>query len=112
MFGRTELNRLDLRKQALVLESDLNRFALQAEFRNLHSATTWVGELTQKSRGFAPLLLVLAPLAGFLLSRGSRQAHSWLSRVSAAAKWAIPLYRLWKSYSASQAEKEAATPPH
>jgi hypothetical protein len=40
----------------------------------------------------------LAPLAGFLLARSSRQSDSWLGRVVAAAKWIGPLYSLWKGF--------------
>ena len=92
MLGRKELDKLNLQKQALLLESSLNRLALQAEFRNLRSATAWVSEVTRASRGLSPLLLLLAPVAGFLLARGSRQSDSWLGRVVAAVKWIGPLY--------------------
>ena len=110
MFGGRELDKLHLQKQALLLESGLNRFALQAEFRNLRSATTWVGGVAKASRGLTPLLLLLAPLAGFLLARRSRQSRSWLSRVGAVAKWVIPLYRLWKRFSANREQANAGEP--
>ena len=109
MLGRKEIDNLNLRKQALLLESSLNRRAFQAEFQNLRSATAWVSEVAQVSRGLPPLLPILAPLAGFLLVRSSRQSHSWLSRIVAAARWVGPLYRLWRGFSASrepQAEAE------
>jgi hypothetical protein len=109
VLGRKELDKLNLHKQSLLLESSLNRLALQAELQNLRSATAWVSEVTHASRGLSPLLLLLAPLAGFLLARGSRQSDSWLSRIVAAARWVGPLYRLWRGFSASrepQAEAE------
>ena len=108
MLGRKELTNLDLQKQALVLESRLNRFALQAEVQSLRSATSWVNDVTGASRELAPLLVVLAPIAGFLLARGSRRSDSWLSRLMAMAKWAVPLYRLWKSFSGHRSEPETA----
>ena len=110
MLGREKLDRLHLQKQALLLESGLNRLALQAEIQSLRSATSWVGDATRASREFAPLLLVLAPLSGFLLARGSRRSGSWFSRVAAAAKWIVPLYRLWKSFSAGRKEGETTEP--
>lgn len=111
MFGRKELDKLALERQTLVAESGLNRLVLQAEFQNLRSATAWVSEATLWPRKVGPLLLVLAPLAGFLLTRVSRRGDSWFRRVSAAAKWIGPLYTLWKSFSASRKETETGEPP-
>ena len=91
-------------------ESGLNRLVLQAEIQNLRDATAWVTEATRWPRKAGPLLLVLAPLAGFLLTRLSRRPDSWFNRVTAAAKWIGPLYTLWKSFSASRTEAEAGDP--
>ena len=107
MLGRKELANLDLQKQALLLESGLNRFTLQAEFQNLRSVSAW---MTGASRELAPLLAVLATLAGFLLARKSRRSESWLNRLLALAKWVPPLYRLWKSISPLWSEPEAGKP--
>jgi hypothetical protein len=110
VFGRKELDNLALEKQALVAESDLNRLVLRAELQNLRSATAWVSEATRWPQKAGPLLLVLAPLAGFLLTRVSRREDSWFRRASAAAKWIGPLYTLWKSFSASRKEAETEEP--
>jgi hypothetical protein len=101
---------LALEKQALVAESELNRLMFQVERQNLRSATAWVNEAARWPQKAGPLLLVLAPLAGFLLTRVYRRQDSWLKRVSAAAKWIGPLYTLWKSFSASRKEAEAGEP--
>jgi hypothetical protein len=105
MLGRKEIDKLNLHKQSLLLESSLNRLALQAECRNLRSATAWVSEVSHASRGLSPLLLLLTPVAGFLLARGSRQLDPWLRRLVAAVKWIGPLYQLWKSFSASREQR-------
>ena len=110
MLGRKELASLDQQKQALLLESGLNRVALQVEVQSLRSATAWVSGVTSASRELAPLLVVLAPLAGFLLARGSRRSDSWLSRLMRLGKWVPPLYRLWKTVSAHRSEPEAEKP--
>jgi hypothetical protein len=107
MLGRKELASLDQQKQVLLLESGLNRLMLQAEFQSLHSATAWMRDVTGASRELAPLLIVMAPLAGFLVARRSRRPDSWLSRLMAMAKWVAPLYRLWKSVSARRSEPGA-----
>ena len=107
MLGRKELAALGQQKQVLLLESALNRLTLQAEFRSLRSASAWMRDVTGASRELAPLLIVLAPLAGFLVARRSRRPDSWLSRLMAVAKWVTPLYRLWKSISARRGAPEA-----
>jgi hypothetical protein len=106
MLGRKELASLDQQKQVLLLESGLNRLTLQAEFRNMRAATSWVGDVAGASRELAPFLIVLAPIAGFLLARGSRRRDSWLSRLLALAKWVAPGYRLWKTVSARRGKPE------
>ena len=110
MFGRKELDKLILERQTLVAESGLHRLTFQAELQNLRSATAWVSEAARWPRKAGPLLLVLAPLADFLLTRISRREDSWFKRVSGAIKWIGPLYTLWKSFSASRKEAEAGEP--
>lgn len=107
MLGRKELDQLSLQKQALLLESSLNRAALQAEIRGLHSATTWVREAASVSRELSPLLALLAPVAGFLVARGARRSASWFSRIVTAVKWIGPLYGLWKRFAPGRNEVEA-----
>jgi cytochrome b561 len=107
MLGRKELASLDQQKQVLLLESGLNRLTFQAEARSLRSASAWMRDVTGASRGLAPLLMLIAPLAGFLVARRSRRPNSWFSRLMAVAKWAAPLYRLWKSISARRGTPEA-----
>ncbi|MEI6784502.1 MAG: hypothetical protein WCQ21_26710 [Verrucomicrobiota bacterium] len=110
MLGREELDKLSRRKQVLLLESSLNRLVLQGELKSMRSASSWLGEVTRSSREFAPALLALAPFAGFFLARGSRRSDSWFKRVVGAAKWILPLYRLWKNIAAGQKTTDADEP--
>ncbi len=110
MLGRKELAKLDLQKQALLLESDLNRVALQAEIRNLRSATAWMGETARVSKKLTPLLVFLAPLAGFLLATSSFRAGSWLGRVMNLGKWVSRLYPLWMTLTARWSKPEEEKP--
>jgi hypothetical protein len=110
VFGRKELDKLNLQKQALLLESSLNRAALQAEIRSLRAATSWVREATNVSRELSPLLVLLAPLAGFLVASGPRRRSSWLSRVVTAVKWIGPLYGLWKRFFPGRQEADLGKP--
>jgi hypothetical protein len=102
MVGRAQLDSLQLRKQALILESELNRIALRAESQNLRSATKWVGHATQTCRKLPPWLLLLAPVAGFLVVRSLRRPASALSRFASMLKWVQPLYSLWRGFTAGQ----------
>ena len=91
-------------------ESGLNRLVLQAEIQNLRDATAWVSEAVRWPRKAGPLLLLVAPLAGFLIAKGSRRPDSWLNKLALAAKWIGPLYTLWKSFSASRTQAETGDP--
>lgn len=104
MFGRQELARLHLQKQALVMESDLNRFVLQNEYRNLRAATAWIGDARSAWHKLRPLLYLLAPLLGFLAVRGARRSESRWGGLAAIVKWIQPIYTLWKNFSRSPEE--------
>jgi hypothetical protein len=106
VFGRQELEKIRLHKQTLVLESSLNRHALRTELQDLRRATAWISNATHAPQRFAPLLVVLAPLAGFLAVRSLRRPESLFKRLVSAAKWIGPVYSLWRGYSA--ARKQAA----
>lgn len=107
MPGRSPLSPLALRKQALILESDLNRLALRAELGELRAATAWVGEAAQTGRKFAPWLLLLAPVAGFLLVRNLRRSESRLGRLAALLHWVQPLFSLWRGFTAGERRPES-----
>ena len=110
MLGRQGLEKLSLDKQVLLLESGLNRLALQAEFRILGSEVT---RLTRGPRGAMSLLMILAPFAGMLLARRARpstSSASWITRVMSAAKWAVPLFRLLKGFAAKRDTAGAEKP--
>jgi hypothetical protein len=110
VLGRKELDKLCLQREALLLESSLNRAALQAEIGRLRSATTWVRDARSVSRELSPLLVLLAPVAGFLVARRIRRAASWFGRVMTAAKWAGPLYGLWKQFAPGRQEADLGKP--
>jgi hypothetical protein len=85
----------------LLVESRLNRQALIAEVAELHSATQRLSNAILAPRRFAPLLMGLAPLAGFFAFRGARQPGSLLTRAIKLAKWIGPAVSLWRSYAAA-----------
>ncbi len=65
---------LELQRQALALESDLNRLGLRAELRQLRDARTWAGFMKRSGRELAPWALVLGPLFGAVAALGLRRA--------------------------------------
>jgi hypothetical protein len=102
VFGRNEIARLKLQKQALVLQSGLNRVELQGEVHDLRAGLGGIRRTGQKS---APWLVALAPVAGFFLVRSMRrQPASWLIRLVKATKWIGPAYGLWRTFSSRQEE--------
>lgn len=108
MLGREELDRLTQEKQALLVESSLNRIALQTEFHNLRSGSLWMKTLGGGTGRVAPLLVVAAPIAGFLLGRRTGRSASWLRRTSTALKWIGPLYGVWRGLSGRRRKPETA----
>jgi hypothetical protein len=85
----------------------MNRIALQTELDNLRHAVAWISDASRWQRKATPLLLVLAPLAGFLLGKRSGQTSSWFKSVVSVVKWIGPLYQLWRSFSSGRAQAEA-----
>ena len=102
MFGRKEVEDFRLQKQALLLQSGLNRLQFQLELQQLRSAAAWMSGAARTPRQLAPLLVVLAPLAGFLLVRSVRRPESLFNRVASVAKLIGPLYTLWQRFSAAR----------
>ena len=102
MFGRASLSPLQLRKQALLLESHLNRAALQGQVQDLRASTQWVGEAAAACRKLSPWLLLLAPVAGILTVRSLGRPRSVIGRLVSVLKWVQPLYALWRGFRAGQ----------
>ncbi len=93
MLGKSKLNELPLRKQALILESELNRLALMGELQNVRSASTNIARLAKPGAW----LVGLAPVAGFVTSRLLRRPRNDApSRLASMLRCVPPLYSLWR----------------
>ncbi len=99
MLGTRTIEEVRNRKEALLLESSLNRLKLQAELQNLRLSINPVSGLAGKTRGVLPWLMLLAPVIGFFVSRRARQRGSITSRLGSLFKLAVPLYRVWHRFS-------------
>ena len=112
MVGRTAREQLRLRKQTLILASEVNRRLLESEFQQLRVATSWLGEAKrfgQKTRPWWPLL---ASLAGFLAVRGFRNSSPFLSRTGSFLNVISTAYSLWKkTHPKSDDNTEKAAEP-
>ena len=86
---------LELRKETLLLESDLNRLTLHAELERLGAAAH---EFKQR---ITPWALMLAPVAGLTIARRWRRASGsgtgLMTKVLALAPTLIRLWRAWAS---------------
>ena len=102
MLGSKELEQLHLQKQALLLESSLNRYALRAELDELRYSASRMSHAILAPRRFAPLLMGLASLAGFFAFRSVRRPASLIVGVAKAAKWIGPALSLWRSFTAAR----------
>jgi hypothetical protein len=98
MLGKEELERLRQHKQALLLESTINRLALEADWHNLNAGIGRVTQAIRSPRWLTPVTVLLPALAGFLLVRGRPRPGSLFRQGISALKWVIPLYKLWKGY--------------
>jgi hypothetical protein len=92
-----EMTTLELRKQTLLLESDLNRLTLHAECGHLRDAANWAGRMKDVRRELAPWALVLAPLAGMALALGLRRSSLSTGLVTKALEVAPSLIQLWRT---------------
>jgi hypothetical protein len=92
------MTEIQLRKQTLLLESDLNRLTLHAECAQLRETASWLGFAKRLRQRAAPWAFILAPIAGLALTLGLRRSPSRggiLSKALALAPSLIQLRRAW-----------------
>jgi len=85
-----QVGQRDLRKRLLTARCELDRRELTVEWKAIVGR---VEEGAARVRSYTPWLLVLAPVAGFLLIRSMRNRR--ITGVLAAARWALTLRPLW-----------------
>jgi len=91
---------LQLRKQALLIESELHRATLQLELARLEASVAWIDHALNFARQARPLLLTVGVGAGLLLARGLTGARPGGGSFARLLRWGQSAYVLWKSYSA------------
>ena len=93
------MNTLQLRKQTLLLESDLNRLTLHTELEHLHETANLPKRLKNARRQMAHWALVLAPLAGLALTLGLRRSSTGPGFLRRALPVAPSLIQLWRAFA-------------
>ena len=91
------MKRIRLVKEALILESSLNRIALRTEWQSVRSVGSRMATPSRALRSFSPWLVILAPVAGFLVARRLRRPGAWLARVASLLRLAVPALSLWRT---------------
>jgi hypothetical protein len=84
----------------LVLESELNRLLLAAEWHELKTSFRHATDVTHAVRQARNLLPLLAPVAGFLTGRrrrkGASAASGWFGKAAKGVKVAAPAVLAWR----------------
>ena len=92
---------LQLRKRTLLLESDLNRLALHAEWAHLCGGAGCLGRLKDAQHKVTPWLMVLVPLAGVAFGLGLRRRSSGGSLLAKVLAIAPSLIHVWRACAAT-----------
>ena len=94
------MNAVQLRKQALLIESELHRATLRADLERLEASTAWIDGAVQFARQSRPLVLALGAGAGLLLARGAAGSHSGGGTFFRLLRWGQTAYAVWKGFTA------------
>ena len=107
MVGRTAREQLGLRKQALILESEVRRRMLEGEWQKLRAATSWMGEAKRLGQKALPWWPVLAFVAGLLSVRGFKRPSPFVSRAGPILSLITTALSLWKQTRARAGEEKS-----
>jgi hypothetical protein len=92
------LEDLNRRKQALVVESDLNRLALRLEYEQLRAATAGLDGALATARRLGPWLLPAASVAGVLAVVLLRRGSGMVDKATSLLRWVSPALALWRQF--------------
>jgi hypothetical protein len=106
MFQRQELACLEARKSLLVLESDINRQTLAADWRHLRRPETWVDEVGQAAKRHPIWTAVLSALAGAVAVQSVRKSTAVASGIDRLGKIATVAFSVWKMFKRARGSGE------
>ena len=94
------MTELELRKQALLIESELNRLALHAECERLRDSMSGAAEIFRGREESKPWISWLTPIAGLALSGGIRRIfRGGLKEKLSLLPHVVQLFRAFKKSS-------------
>ena len=98
-------NALELRKQLLLLESELNRAAVREDLVRIRESASHMNPLALLDRGQGGVSwwMKAAPVAGLIASTVALPSSGWLQRGLRIAQLAAAAYPLWKAFTAGRA---------
>jgi hypothetical protein len=98
MFEKTELARLRAQKELLVLQSDVNRLLLAADWQQLRAPENWLHEAGHLARRHPLWTAVLTAVAGVLAVQTVRKPGSSLGGIARLVKLASTALSVWKLF--------------
>ena len=98
MFGKAELEVLRLRKELLVLKSDMDRLRLASAFRRVGSPEHWLAEAASAAARHPVLTAALGSGAGLIAMQALRRPSAtvgWLGRLGTLGSTVLSLWKLF-----------------
>lgn len=96
MFQKAELNRLQQRKELLVVQSNAHRLLLRADWQRVRSPENWVGEAGRLARRHPVWVAVLSAVAGVAAVQAVRKPGSVTGGFEKLGRWASLAVSVWK----------------
>ena len=98
MFGKAELETLRLRKELLVLKTDVDRLRLASDLQRVGTPDYWLAEAGNLARRHPVLTAALGGGAGLMAMQALRRPGSavgWLGRLGSLGSAALSLWKLF-----------------
>ena len=110
MFNTASIKKLQLEKEILIAESEVNRRALQLEFSMIQASILRAKEKVQIGRSIYPALMAVGSLLGFLFLKKKKfgSAPSLLAKVVGGWKIFQRLKPFWSSWRSRVSRREAS----
>jgi len=105
MFQKAELERLRMRKERLVLQSDAHRRLLVADWQRVRSPERWLHEAGNLARRHPIWTAALAAAAGVLVVKAVRKPGSVLGGIGRLGKLATTAFSVWNLFRRFKSEE-------
>jgi len=105
MFQKAELARLQKQKALLVLQSDLNRRLLAADWQRLHSPENWLNEAGRLARRHPIWTAALAAAAGLAAVKSVRKSGTVLGGLGRIGELASVAISVWQMFRGKKSEE-------